>query len=146
MYIGLDYGTRKIGVAVGQLLTCSASAQPQIANRGLQINWPAFDRLYQKWRPQGWVVGIPLQLDGSLSTVTTLARQFAQQLQQHFVAVPVYTTDEQLTTQEAKRLIYRQFGGRGFNHHSVDSMAAKLILEAWLQQRQRQLAVLSANT
>lgn len=133
VFIGLDYGTGKIGVAVGQLLTGTASIQSPIANQRLQIDWTKFKSLYAQWRPQAWVVGVPLQLDGSRSTVTRLARRFIELLQHQF-PIPVYPADEQLTTQEAKRRIYRGCGGRGFHNHSIDSVAAKLILEAWMQQ------------
>ena len=133
VFIGLDYGTGKIGVAVGQLLTGTASAQAPIANRRLDINWQNFEELIKAWHPKAWVIGVPLQLNGNRSTVTRLARRFAVLLEQQF-KIPVYTADEQLTTQEAKRNIYRNYGGRGFQNYSVDSAAAKLILEAWLQR------------
>lgn len=133
VFIGLDYGTGKIGVAVGQLLTGTASVQPPIANRRLDINWKCFDKLAAQWHPTAWVVGLPLQLDGTRSTVTRLVRRFIMLLKERF-SIPVYEVDEQLTTQEAKRNIYRNLGGHGFRTCSVDSVAAKLILEAWLQQ------------
>ena len=141
VFIGLDYGTGKIGVAVGQLLTGTASVQAPIINHRLDIDWSAFERLMIIWHPVAWVVGIPMQLDGTRSTVTRLARRFVALLRQHF-AIPVYTIDEQLTTQEAKRNIYHHHGGRGLRTHSVDSAAAKLILEAWLQQMTHQKQVL----
>ncbi len=133
VFVGLDYGTSKIGVAIGQLLTGTASVQAPIPNQRLNVKWSCFERLYAEWYPQAWVVGVPLQLDGSRSTVTRLARRFIELLRQRF-KVPVYDADEQLTTQEAKRRIYGNFGGRGFRTCSVDSVAAKLILEAWMQR------------
>lgn len=129
--IGLDYGTGKIGVAVGQLLTASASAQSPILNHFLDLDWEKFDALIKRWRPQALVVGIPLNLNGERSRVTRWARRFLASLRARFT-LPVFVADEQLTTREAKALASSDKAFYGNSHHSIDSLAAKLILEGWM--------------
>ena len=132
-YIGFDYGTKRIGVAVGQTITYSATPLPIVCNRKSgQPNWHEITRLVKKWQPDGFVVGIPLNMDGTIGSVTPLARDFATQLNHRF-DLPVHEVDERLTTVEAKQRLFEAGGYKALKDSAVDSVAAQLILESWLR-------------
>jgi putative Holliday junction resolvase len=125
--LGFDFGPRKIGVAVGQTVTGSASPLGTLRSQGDQPDWPRIERLVQEWRPSAAVVGLPFNMDDTEATVAPRARRFARQLAGRF-GLAVHLVDERLTSIEARR----QLGRHSTSRDQVDAMAAKLILETWL--------------
>ena len=130
--LGFDFGTRRIGVAVGQQLTGVATPLVTLKNRDGAPDWEAIGRLLAEWQPTALVVGRPLNMDGSEQEMTRLARRFGNRLAGRY-NLPVYTMDERLTSYEAEQRL-----GNRENLYSmksdVDSMAAQIILQAWLDQ------------
>jgi putative holliday junction resolvase len=132
IYLGFDFGLRRIGVAIGQTVTKTASPLPIIlAKQGIP-NWQEIKKLIDSWKPTALIVGMPLQMDNSeFELVTQKAREFAEELHKHF-HLPVYVIDESLTTKAAREYIYDTFGYRALQTQPVDSFAAKIILESWM--------------
>ena len=127
-----DYGTKSIGVAIGQELT--GTAQPLLAlkaNDGIP-NWDEIEKLLKEWQPDLLVVGLPLNMDGSASEMSARAEKFARRLNGRF-NLPVHMHDERLTTYAAKgeRLAQGQRGG--YRENPVDALAAALLLQGWLE-------------
>lgn len=131
--LGFDYGTKKIGVAVGQLLTRSASPLSILYRVKDEIDWVNIAALIKQWRPFALVVGIPVHMDGKEQWITREATAFAIALKDRF-NVPVYVTDERLTSAEARAQIFESGGYKALKKAALDSLAAKLILEQWLAQ------------
>lgn len=125
--LGFDFGPRKIGIAVGQTVTCSASPLTTIRSRRNGPNWIRIGQLVQEWQPIGAVVGLPFNMDDTESRVAPEARRFARQLRDRF-GLQVHLVDERLTSLEARR----QLGRGATSLEAIDAMAAKLILETWL--------------
>ncbi len=132
IYIGFDFGFKRIGVAVGQTLTCSASPLLTLAAKQGIPDWGAVRKLIAQWNPHALVVGLPTCIDDSELYTTAAARRFAQQLQKQ-CALPVHLVDERLSTVEAREQLFSQGGYRKLNNAAVDSIAACVILEQWLQ-------------
>ena len=131
VYLGFDFGYKRIGVSVGQRLTCRASPLPTLkADRGVP-QWDKVAALVKAWRPEALVVGLPTCIDGSELYTTEAARLFADDLQARFNC-PVYLTDERLSTVEARSQLFAEGGYRKLKVSEVDSMAACIILEQWL--------------
>jgi len=124
---GFDFGPRKIGVAVGQLFTRSASALTTIRSRRDGPDWARIEQLVRAWQPMGAVVGLPFNMDDTESTAAPGARRFARQLGER-CGLEVHLVDERLTSLEARR----QLGRDATSPEVIDAMAAKLILETWL--------------
>lgn len=133
LYLGFDFGYKRIGVAVGQALTRSASPLITLAAKTGIPNWSEIEALIRKWRPVGLVVGLPTKIDGQEQYTTQAARNFAQHLHDRF-ALPVHLVDERLTTVAARDELYTQGGYRKLQQSQVDCIAACIILEQWLQQ------------
>jgi len=129
--LAFDYGTKNIGVACGQTLTGSANELPPLkANDGVP-NWEQVARLLKEWQPDCVLVGLPLNMDGSPSELSTRARKFGNRLHGRF-GVRVEMVDERLSTYTAKGEVMARGGSRDYKNHPVDSIAARLILESWL--------------
>lgn len=127
--LGFDYGTKRIGVAVGQSLTGTARALETVAVRRGRPDWEVIARLLETWRPNRLVVGLPLNMDGGEQALSVAARRFCRQLEGRF-HLPVDTMDERLSTFEARqRIATGEDPGEG-----LDAMAAQVILESWLVQ------------
>ena len=130
--LGFDFGLKRIGVAVGQTLTGTATALTTLqADKG-EPNWSELEKLIKEWGPQALVVGIPLNMDSSQQTITMAAKNFANSLQRF--GLPVYEVDERLTTKEARQQLFSAGGYRAIKQAQIDSIAAKLILESWLRK------------
>jgi conserved hypothetical protein TIGR00250 len=134
VFLAFDFGTRRIGVAVGDSLTRSARPLPAVAHHAAP-DWKAIQTLLRDWRPGACIVGLPLDLDGNDQTITSQARQFAAELRHRF-GVPVHLADERLTSRAADDLLRasRADGShpRRLRKGERDGMAARLILEQWL--------------
>lgn len=127
--LGFDFGTRRIGVAVGQTLTHSARPLTTLRARDGQPDWQAVATLLQEWQPGALIVGLPVHMDGSEHERTRAARRFGNRLHGRF-ALPVEWVDERLTSDEAERQL-REAGGAAAD---VDAVAAQLIVQSWLDQ------------
>lgn len=127
--LGFDYGTRKIGVAVGQTLTGTATPLETLQLVNQQPDWVRIAHLIDEWRPEALVVGLPLDLDDSETDATTPARRFSRQLAGRF-SLKVYLADERFTSFEARD----RLGHKAKRWEEYDAMAAKLILETWLDE------------
>jgi putative Holliday junction resolvase len=132
VYLGFDFGYKRIGVAVGQLLTCSASPLATVGARSGVPNWNVIANVIAEWTPQALIVGLPTCIDDRELYTTSAARRFAKQLHQRF-ELPVHLVDERLSTVEARERLFAQGGYRRIKQSEVDSIAACVILEQWLQ-------------
>jgi putative Holliday junction resolvase len=128
--LGFDYGTAKIGIAVGQTETGTANPLTTLRAVRQKPDWERIGRLIDEWLPQALVVGLPYDMDDSEAEIAPLARRFARQLEGRY-RLPVYLADERLTSQVARLEL-----GRGVKKYDeLDAIAAKLILETWLSER-----------
>lgn len=131
--LAFDFGLRRIGVAVGQTVTGSASPLGVVVNEAGRIDVDAIAAHVREWQPDRLVVGLPLMPDGSDSDMLAPVRKFAKLLERF--GLPVETTDERYTSTEAERLLKtaRADGRRGrIDKATIDSAAAVLIAERFL--------------
>jgi len=132
--IAFDYGTRFIGVAVGQSITGTASPLPALPAKDGIPNWEQIGALLAEWQPQRLIVGLPLNMDGTASEISQRAEKFARRLHGRF-GLPVLTWDERLTSYEARGEMLAHSkeirGKQNFRESGVDSLSARLILESW---------------
>ncbi|GAB5379194.1 MAG: Holliday junction resolvase RuvX [Aliiglaciecola sp.] len=131
--LGFDFGTKSIGVAVGQEITGTASPLEALPARDGIPNWDSVASLFEQWSPQLVVVGLPLNMDGSKQQVTFAAQKFANRLHAKY-KVPVQTVDERLTTVDAKSRLFELGGYKKLSKGKVDSVSACLIIESFFEQ------------
>lgn len=134
IYLGFDFGFRRVGVAVGQAITATARPLTTLnAQQGVP-NWPEVGQLIQQWQPCALIIGLPTTLEGNKQYTTKPAQQFAQQLRDKF-ALPTHLVDERLTTKEARARTFSRGGYKKLKKTEIDAIAATLILEQWLNER-----------
>jgi putative Holliday junction resolvase len=132
--LAFDFGTRRIGVAIGETSTGIAHPLTTLADADGHRRLAAIGALIEAWRPVLLVVGLPTHADGTAHPMTARARRFARQLEGRF-GLPVAFGDERFTTRTATANLLA-VGGRGGDRKSVrDQVAAQLILQAYLDQR-----------
>ncbi|WP_253447378.1 Holliday junction resolvase RuvX [Halomonas sp. Y3] len=135
LILGFDFGTRRIGVAVGNELLASARELDPLPARDGIPDWQQVARLVEEWRPDLFVVGLPLTAEGEEQPMSTRARKFGKRLFGRF-GVPCEMVDERGSTGEAK-VIARELGHRGnYREASVDGISAVLIVERWFAARE----------
>jgi len=131
--ICFDFGLRRIGVAVGQDVTGSASPLGVVANRDEGVDHNRIDAILGEWKPTQLVVGMPAHADGSPSEMQGPVEAFVEELRRY--GLPVDTIDERYTSIEAEGVLKaaRVAGTRGrISKESVDAAAAVLIAERYL--------------
>jgi putative Holliday junction resolvase len=131
--LAFDFGLRRIGVAVGQDVTGSASPLGIIENRDSGLNHERLAALIEEWRPTTLVVGMPAHADGSPSEIQQHVKAFIQELERY--GLPTATIDERYTSIEAERVLKdaRGAGARGrISREMIDSTAAVFIAERYL--------------
>jgi putative Holliday junction resolvase len=127
-FLGFDFGLKRIGVAVGQRITQTASPLETLnANNGIP-DWKDVKRLVKDWHPEALVVGVPLNMDDSESHITVKTREFIVLMAEQ-VKLPIYTVDERLTTKAVGYELER-LGKK--NLKKDDALAACVILESYL--------------
>lgn len=136
--VAFDFGLRRIGVAVGQQVTGSASPLGIVANTTSGPDWDAIERIIDEWRPGRLIVGMPCHADGSPSDMSLIVDKFILTLRRF--DLPVAAVDERYTSVEAQdALKSRRAEGqsRRIRKEQIDSAAAVLIAERWLGQNNR---------
>jgi len=134
--LAFDFGLRRIGVAVGQNVTGSASPLGIVANRDTGVDKEKIAALLAEWRPTQLVVGMPAHADGSPSEIQEHVNSFIEELEAY--GLPVDTVDERYTSVEAERVLKnaRKAGTRGrISKEQIDSAAAVFIAERYLSSR-----------
>ncbi|WP_186821337.1 Holliday junction resolvase RuvX [Candidatus Erwinia dacicola] len=130
--LSFDFGTKSIGVAIGQQLTGTARPLAALkANDGVP-DWNKIEALLKEWQPDRVVVGLPLNMDGTEQPLTARARKFSNRLHGRF-GVQVDLHDERLSTVEARAEIFERGGFRALSKGRVDSLSAVIILESWFE-------------
>ena len=136
--MGLDFGLRRIGIAVGNDITGTAQPVETIQANDGEPDWSRLDRLIQQWRPGCLILGQPKQ-DDQTHPLEAQIRAFGDKLSQRF-ALPLYEVNEQFSSRAAEShlLMQRQQGTRGrIKKQDIDALAAAMLVEQWLADRSR---------
>jgi len=126
--VGFDFGMKYIGVACGQTITNTASPITCLRAKDGIPKWQEIDNIINSWQPQQIIVGIPLNMDGSMQHITLCAKKFANRLAARFNhKYSIQLVDERLSTWEAKqRNICKT------NIAQLNAQAATILVEQWL--------------
>ena len=120
-----DYGEKRIGVAVGQTVTSTATALQTVLVINKKPDWEAIKILIDEWNPDKFIGGHPFTLRGTRQKMTDAAERFSRQLKHRF-KLPVDLIDEQLSSYEAQQELK--------STRNLDPTSAKLILETWFRE------------
>ncbi|HEX8438265.1 Holliday junction resolvase RuvX [Archangium sp.] len=132
--LGLDFGTKTIGVAVSDGLGLTAQTVTTIRRTSLKADLAALGELVREYEAERFVVGLPLNMDGSEGPRAEATRKFADILTQA-LGLPVELVDERLSTVAAQRTLLEADLSRARRREVIDQMAAQFILQGWLDAR-----------
>jgi putative holliday junction resolvase len=137
--LGFDYGERRTGVAVGQMVTRTATPLATLSRRTGGPDWAAIGALIQAWKPAALVVGLPGAQHEGAQNIRAAITAFKRQLEKRF-GLPVYTVNEAYSSLDACQCLKmrpRARGkGQGIDKGEIDRVAAAILLEAWMSRGQ----------
>ena len=125
--VSFDFGTKKIGVAVGQTETGTSSPLEIIFNKNNTINWVGIESVLNEWKPKLILVGKPLNMDGSDSDIMVKVNIFFKKLEK-ISKVPCEYVDERLTSFEARQNL------SDLKTDLIDAHAAKILIDHWFNK------------
>ena len=123
--VSFDFGTKKIGVAVGQTKTKTSSPLEIIFNKNNKTNRDSIKSIIDEWRPDIILVGKPLNMDGTNSDIMKEVDVFFKKLKK-ITNIPCEYVDERLTSFEARQNLLE------LKTQLIDAQAAKLLIDNWL--------------
>ncbi len=132
--LGLDVGSRRIGIAVSDLLGITAQGLDTLQRRNKRTDLAALEQVIRQYAVREIVVGLPLRMSGAEGTQSGKMQVFAEDLRKRF-RLPVHLWDERLTSAEANRLLRETDLSIEKRAKAVDRMAAVLILQGWMEKR-----------
>lgn len=129
--LAFDFGTKRIGVAVGETQLGQAHPLTVIRTESNEQRFDAIGKLVAEWQPAALVVGLPTHADGTAHEMTARCRRFAERLQRRF-DLPVSLADERLTSLDAEARLRETGRNAKAAKPLLDAVAAQLILQTWL--------------
>lgn len=132
-FLAFDFGTKRIGIAVGNSISATANPLSTIHDETNEVRFTAIAALLAEWQPAALVVGLPCNDDGTPHQMTALCRRFANRLKGRFT-LPVLLVDERYTSAAASSLLSEQ-GVHGRKQKPLlDQYAAQQILQAYFDE------------
>ena len=132
--MGLDVGTRRIGIAVSDLLGITAQGIDTLQRRNKRYDFQHLARVIRDYHVSEIVVGLPKRLSGAESAQTEKVLDFVEDLKKKF-PLPIHLWDERLTSVQATRLLKEAELSIEKRTAAVDRMAAMLILQSFMDAR-----------
>ena len=127
--ISFDFGTKKIGVAVGQTETKTSSPLQIVFSKNNTVNWDEIESIVNEWKPNLILVGKPLNMDGSDSDMMEKVDIFYKKLEQ-ISKIPCEYVDERLTSFEARESLTE------IKKDLIDAHAAKILIDQWFNNNE----------
>jgi len=131
--LGLDVGSRRIGIAVSDALGITAQGLETLHRKNKKYDFAFLYRVIRDYGVKEIVVGLPLRMSGAEGTQAEKIQAFADDLRKHF-KLPVHLWDERLTSAEANRLLRETELSIEKRGQAVDRIAAILILQSWMDR------------
>ncbi|OGS17310.1 MAG: Holliday junction DNA helicase RuvA [Elusimicrobia bacterium RIFOXYA2_FULL_50_26] len=132
--LGIDYGHRRIGLALSDPLGITAQPLEVLERVSLKEDFARIAAIVAKYGVEKIVLGLPINMNGTESGLTSDVRRFAEELRES-VALPVEFIDERLTTMQAERMLVEEADMSREKRKKVrDKLAASLILQSYMDQ------------
>ncbi|GAC43379.1 Holliday junction resolvase RuvX [Paenibacillus popilliae] len=134
--LGLDYGDRKIGVAVSDAFGWTAQGLEVIVRRKPEDDLRRIGDIIKEHGVEEIVIGLPKNMNGTIGPRGELSMSYAEILKQSF-GLPVHLWDERLSTVSAERALLEADVSRKKRRQVIDKMAATIILQTYLDYQSR---------
>lgn len=132
-FIGLDVGSKRIGVAVSDPLGITAQPLRVVVRNGQGSEWKSLMEILKEYEPSLAVIGLPLHMNGTEGEQAEAARLFAKTFSRKYPDVRVILRDERFTTAASERMLIEAGMSRAARRKKIDVIAATLILQTYLE-------------
>ena len=132
--VAFDFGLKHIGMAVGQEITNTAQTFYSLKAESGEPNWDELDIIVRDWQPKLFVVGNPINMDGSDSVIKEKSDKFSNLIRQRY-NIPVELMDERLSTREARERMKSDSGHFVDASADIHQISAQIILESWFREK-----------
>ncbi|OGW92392.1 MAG: hypothetical protein A3D28_05495 [Omnitrophica bacterium RIFCSPHIGHO2_02_FULL_63_14] len=132
--LGIDYGDRRIGLALSDPLGFTAQGLETLENKGVERTLEAIHQLCKDRGVTEIVVGLPVNMDGTIGPRAKGATEFSLALGRK-TALPVRTWDERLTSRQVERLLAQGGASRRAKKAANDRLAATVLLQSYLESK-----------
>ena len=132
--MGIDYGDKRIGVALSDLLCIISSPYEVFINKGEDESLKHLDKIIKEDYVDEIAMGLPLNMDGSEGERARLHREFGQKLSD-FSGVTVHFVDERLTSAEAEEILISSGVRREKRKELIDKLSAQIILQTFIDNK-----------
>jgi len=133
--LSFDFGTKKIGIAVGQTITKSSSPLTVLFNKENKVNWEEVSAIIDEWKPELLLIGKPLNMDGTDSDIMKVVDNFSKKLAK-LSGIECKYVDERLTSFEARQNFKELMieNNKNIKKEIIDANAAKILIDNWFNQ------------
>jgi putative Holliday junction resolvase len=135
--MGLDIGSRTIGVAISDELGMTAQGLKTIKRRSMEEDLKEISLIIAQFKIEKIVVGLPINMDGTIGKQAEVVFQWIKKVKEK-ISLPVETRDERLSTVEASKVLLEADLSRKKRKGVIDKLAAVLILQGYLHQSRKQ--------
>ena len=129
--LAIDYGTKRIGLAVSDPMGITAQPVGVLNRKGKKTDIPLIGKVIKEKEVERIVIGLPLNMNGSEGKLCGEVKKFGERLEREF-GLPVVYQDERLTTAQAEKVLLMGDASRQKRRGVIDQMAAQLILQKYL--------------
>lgn len=138
IYLGLDFGSKTLGLSISDRTSTIATSLDVIRYNNIDELFELLDQVVYLKKVDAFVLGNPLNLDGSISKRSEETFEFKKLLESRYPTKEVFLQDERLSTVEAQRLLLSNDESRKKRKKVVDKIAACIILQAYLDKRKNE--------
>ena len=135
--LGLDYGEKRIGLAISDEMGITAQGIPTLTRKGLEKDLAALEKVIRQFGVEKIVIGYPLRLNGTEGIQCEKVSRFAGILEKRFT-IPISKWDETLTTRQAEEILAEVKVSRKKRKAVVDKLAAMIILQDYLDHLKKE--------
>ncbi len=135
-YLGLDYGTKTLGLSLSDSTMLIASSLKVIRYNSIDELFTMLDNVIKEYKIDGLVLGYPLNMDGTFSDRTRQTLEFKKDLEKRY-KIEVNLMDERLTTVQAEKMLIKNDTTRRKRKEVIDKLASTIILQSYLDKRRR---------
>lgn len=135
-YLGLDYGTKTLGLSLSDSTMLIASSLKVIRYNSIDELFTMLDNVIKEYKIDGFVLGYPLNMDGTFSDRTRQTLEFKKDLEKRY-KIDVNLMDERLTTVQAEKMLIKNDTTRRKRKEVIDKLASTIILQSYLDKRRR---------
>ena len=135
-YLGLDYGTKTLGLSLSDSTMLIASSLKVIRYNSIDELFTMLDNVIKEYKIDGLVLGYPLNMDGTFSDRTRKTLEFKKDLEKRY-KIEVNLIDERLTTVQAEKMLIKNDTTRRKRKEVIDKLASTIILQSYLDKRRR---------